>query len=244
MTARGHMAEGQFGALSIWEQPMPGSQYVIGVDTSSGIRESVKEGDPSAACVLEMRTCRQVAEMHGYQDPTMWGWACARVAWYYNEAWLAIETQPSQHGLTAFLAAERYGYVRLCRQRKIESLRGQFVERRGWVRPARSSETLFNRVRTAQRESCIIRSHGLLDEMAAMRLEEGKFISDEHDDRLIAYAIALLARDQLFAEGEVVEERKPPRDLAELYWQAQAELDQKPHTTTNADELALTWDGG
>ncbi len=240
---RGELVLNPYGALSIWERPSPGLQYVIGADTSSGIRESVKEGDPSAACVIEMRTCRQVAEMHGYMDPTLWGWAACRLGWLYNGAWLAIETMPSQHGLTAYLAAERYGYERLFRQKRQETVKHRFVERRGWTRPAGSAGTLWNRIRDALREGCPIRSQRLLDELAALRYEEGKFVSDQHDDAAVAYGIALLARDQLFAEGEVVEPVKPIHDLADLYWKRQSEQEAEPAATTGGDDYHDTWAG-
>lgn len=240
---RGRLSINPYGALSIWEHPEPGAAYCIGVDTSSGIRESVKEGDPSAACVIEMRTCRLVALMHGYQDPTMWGWACCRLAWLYNTAWLAIETQPSQHGLTAYLAAERYGYERLFRQRRSESIKGRFVERRGWVRPAGSLGELWNRVRTALREECAIPSALLLDELAALRYEEGKFVSDEHDDAAVAYGIALLARDQLYADGEVVEAAPKALDLADRFWKAQSDSDREPARQHAGDDYHDTWPG-
>lgn len=223
--ARGELVVNPYGALSIWEWPVEGLQYAVGVDTSSGIRESVKEGDPSAACVIEMRSCRQVAEMHAYQDPTMWGWACARLAWLYNTAPLAIETQPSQHGLAAYIAAERYPYPNLWMQSRRERLDGKMVERRGWVRPQGSTGDLFNRIRDALREGRPIRSARLLDELAAMRYEEGKFKTDEHDDCIIAYGIALMVRDQAFADGEVVVAAPKPEDLADLYWQRELEDD-------------------
>lgn len=216
---RGELIANAYGDLSVWEWPTAGLQYAVGVDTSSGIRESVREGDPSCACVIEMRTCRQVAEMHAYKDPTMWGWACARLAWLYNEAPLAIETQPSQHGLAAYIAAERYPYPNMWAQSRRESRDGRLVERRGWVRPAGSTGDLFNRIRDAMRENAPIRSVRLLDELSAMRYEEGKFKTDEHDDCILAYGIALMIRDQAFADGEIKAPVARAEDVSDIYWQ-------------------------
>lgn len=222
---RGQLIASPYGALSIWEHPVEGYQYAMGVDTSSGIKESVKEGDPSAASVIEIRSCRQVAEMHGYMDPTMWGYAVARLAGLYNDAKTAIETQPSQHGLAAFIAAERYGCPGLYMQARREEIAGKIVERRGWVRPQGSTADLFNRIREAMKDGCPIRSPGLLDELAAMRYEEGKFKTEEHDDRIIAHGLALLVRDQVYARGEVKVQIVKPEDISEVYWNRELEED-------------------
>lgn len=219
----GELLETPYGSLSIWEWPIEGYQYAVGVDTSSGIRESVKEGDPSAACVIEMRTCRQVAEMHGYQEPTLWGWACARLAWFYNTAALAIETQPSQHGLAAYNAADRYGYPALWMQSRLEPINGRLVERKGWTRAQGSTGLMFNRIKEALYEGNPIRSLGLLDELAELRYEEGKFKTDGHDDRVIAYGLCLMMRDQAFQKGEIKEPTPKARSIEDLYWQREEE---------------------
>lgn len=223
MTWRGQFIHNPFGLLSIWELPVPGMQYAVGVDTSSGVKEGAGEGDPSAACVIEMRTCRQVAEMHGYVDPTHWGFSVARLAGFFNMAPLAIETMPSPHGLAAFIAAERYPYPNLWRQQRLDLGSGKMVERRGWQRSAGTTMHLFNRIREALHEGCIIRSTRLLDEASAVRLEEGKPQSNEHDDCLIAYGIALAVRDQCFLTGEA--KKEPPRrpTLEEAFWNRQSE---------------------
>lgn len=239
---RGVLAANPYGDLRVWELPDPELEYAIGVDTSSGLRASAKEGDPSAAIVIEIRTCRQVAEMHGYREPREWGWACARLGWMFNGARVAIETHPSAHGLTAFMAAEQYGYPNLWRQPKWDSTSGRAIERKGWIRTPGSTEVLMDRVRTAMGEGCIIRSEGLLDELSAMRYEAGKFASDEHDDRIIAYAIALKVRDLAYEHGEVKERVKPIEDLADEYWRRQAALEQSLQPASGVDPYD-TWNG-
>lgn len=242
MNWRGHLVENPFGALSIWEPPVPGLMYSVGVDTSSGVKESVKEGDPSAAVVVEMRTCRQVAEMHGYMDPTHWGFAVARLAGHYNMAPLAIETSPSPHGLAAYIAAERYPYPNLWMQQRLEQVNGRTLERRGWTRNAGTTMHLFNRIREALQEGCIIRSARLLDELSAVRLEEGKPKSTEHDDCIVAYGIALMVRDQSFMLGEIKKAEPAIRDLADAHWRRQAELVASPDTPEK-DDVDDCWDG-
>lgn len=242
---RGELIESAFGNLTIFEHPEKGAQYTVGVDTSSGLRASKDNGDPSAAEVLEMRTCRQVAEMHGFMEPVQWGYAVSRLAGFYNLAPLAIETHPSQHGLAAFVAAERYGYPKLYMQRKLDSRLGIMTERRGWVRNPASTFALHDRIREALKDGVLIRSARLLDELGAIRYEEAKFRSDGHDDCIIAYGIALHLRDQAFRLGLVKPEEKGPMDVADHYWEGQAKALARstPGATTSEKELDDVWNG-
>lgn len=240
---RGTWVDDEYGPLILWERPVPGYQYAVGVDTSSGIRASARENDPSAACVIELRSCRQVAEMHGYVDPTRWGFLCARLGWFYNVAPVAIETHPSPHGLTAYNAAERYGYPKLWAQEKEGTIERGMSTRKGWQRSAHSTLDLYNRIREALLEQCPIRSPALIDELSAVRLENGKPVSTLHDDRIIAYAIALKVRDAAYLRGEVETPKEPVRDLAQLWWERQAEMERLGNPEPEGDPLDDAWDG-
>lgn len=221
---RGTLVENPYGRLLIWEHPQVGRSYAIAADASSGVKKSVKEGDPSACCVLDMWDCRQVAEWHGYMNPTLFGLVCSRIGLYYNSGPLAFETAPSMHGLAAYNAAERYNYPTLWTQTSNDRRDPGFQPRKGWIRSPHSTMHLMNRVREAMLAKCVIRSGGLLDELAAMRLEEGRPKSEEHDDRIIAYAIALTVRDQAFFSGEIIKPAPPIEDLADLDWREEEEL--------------------
>jgi len=217
----GTLLQGANGGLRIWKHPEPGRLYVIGSDTSAGVRD----GDYSAAEVLDAETSEQVAEYHGLYQPTYWGYRCARLANYYNDAWLAFETQPSPHGLTAYEAAANYGCTSLWVQRRYDALEGKYITRKGWVRSQGTTMHLIHRGRDALVEGTVIRSEKLLEEMQALRLEDGKPKSSLHDDLLIAYCIALFVRDDAWHKGAVTVDRRAPADEADAYWQRQDELD-------------------
>ena len=235
---RGHRTHNPWGGLAIYEEPRPGAFYVLGVDTSSGIRESIKEGDSSSACVIEVFSCRQVAEWHGFYDPTRWGMMVARLGWLYNSAWLGIETHPSAHGLTAFNACERYGYANLAMQERQDVITKAWSTRRGWTRTVGSTIVLLNRIRTALHEQCIIRSEGLIDELSAIRLEGDKIESSEHDDRVIAYGIALEVRDHVLKKGEIKPEAVRAESIEDIYWQRELAEDKEEAALEEA-----TWNG-
>lgn len=228
----GTLVENPHGGLLIYRHPQKGRQYSIGVDTAEGVRG----GDYSAAEVVDMETLEQVAEWRCHMDPRLWGYACARLGFYYNSGPMAIESHPSPYGLEAFNAADSYGYPALWVQRTYDMLEQRFITKRGWRREQGSTAVLLGRIRTALTEGAVIRSEALLDELAACKLsyggpkdEEkfgvpgGKIVRGEHDDRAIAYGLAVLVRDDAYQKGEIVVPKRRPEDLADMYWERQAE---------------------
>lgn len=221
---RGQFITAGNGGLRIWRQPVPGKSYAIGVDSSAGLRE----GDYACAQVLDMENGEQVAEWHGHYRATIWGTCCARLGWHYNTAEVAIETHPSMYGLRAFDACYQYGYEKLWVQRRWDERESKYIAKKGWVRTPGSTVVMLERVRDMLARGAPIRSGELLDELGAICLDpvKGKIESNEHDDRVMAYAIAAIVVDDAWTSSTPEEEELPPaRDMAEAYWRRQAELD-------------------
>jgi hypothetical protein len=215
----GKLIQTERGGLQIYHQPAEGFSYAIGVDTSAGVRG----GNPSCAQVIEVKSCAQVAEYWGHYDPIRWGYACARLGWLYNEAWVVFETMPSMHGLSSYEAAANYGYSRLWQQQKWDRIDGTFTTTKGFHRgKGHETAVLLDRIRQALGEGNEINSEGLLDELEAVYLDGGETILDgpnnTHSDRVVAYAIALVVRDEAYRQGFVQHKPQPVGDLAERYW--------------------------
>jgi hypothetical protein len=67
------------GALQVWEPPMPGFQYALGVDVAHG-----GGGDDSACCVVRMPGFRVVAEWYdNFTSPRHLAYKVAAIARYY-----------------------------------------------------------------------------------------------------------------------------------------------------------------
>lgn len=213
---KGFLSPAPGGGLSIWEWPVENGQYGIGVDSSAGIRG----GDFSCAEVLELHTCRQVAEWHGLYEPQRWGCMVSRLGWLYNTAALAIETHPSPHGLMCWETARAYGYENLWNQTKWDMQAEKTHERKGWIRTPHSTVDLLNHIRVALGEGCVIRSKRLIAELREWKLDEdGKSVGGKHDDCVMAYSMALMLRRDAFLHGVVSGEA--PVDFsnpAALYW--------------------------
>jgi len=88
-----------FGPLRIWHSPIPGHQYVIGVDVAEGLASSgSKAGDYSAAFVVHAHSLEHVATWHGHIDPWPFADELDVLGRYYNNALIAVEK--NNHGLT------------------------------------------------------------------------------------------------------------------------------------------------
>lgn len=103
------------GKLRIWEKPVQGLRYVIGVDTSEGTG-----GDPGAAIVYERDTGAHVATLHGQFPPWELARAVAEIGRRYNGATIAVER--NNHGAAVLQALDkdepRYTRVFLDRDEK------------------------------------------------------------------------------------------------------------------------------
>lgn len=88
------------GSTAIWEPPDPSGQYIVGVDTASGLTPGDKLRVPDASCAAVHRLfdvggkvrMRKVAEFHGYERPNVFAEEVKKLGVYYNMAWLVVET--------------------------------------------------------------------------------------------------------------------------------------------------------
>jgi hypothetical protein len=91
---------GQTSHYKIWEAPVPGAVYVIGVDTAKGMvgpSGSNRTGDASAASVLKVERhgigikATMVAQYYGWINMFDYAEEVHKLANYYNEALVVIE---------------------------------------------------------------------------------------------------------------------------------------------------------
>ncbi len=96
------------GRLQVWFPPLPGKQYVVGVDPAGG----GSDGDDSTAQVVELRTGLQCAELQGKLGTLELARAVAELGRGYNGALLAVERNNHGSGVLAYLdGVERYPRV-------------------------------------------------------------------------------------------------------------------------------------
>ena len=178
------------GELEIWLPPVKGKQYLVAVDPAGG----GSEGDYSAAEVLELETGLQCAEFAGHLGGLELARLMTALATEYNQAWLVVERNNHGSGVLA-LTETVCGYQRIFRQG------GQA----GWLTTSLNRPMVLSRLDAGLIEQPErFQSRRLLAECRSfVRMPDGKTgaRSGAHDDRVMAMAIGLGAREELL-EGK------------------------------------------
>lgn len=109
---KGQAAVGEMQALSVWETPVPGRQYVIAADTAEGINDR-GDHDFDSADVFDAETWTQVAHLHGRWDTHEYGLILAQLGFWYNTALLGVERNNHGHAvINAILYTANYPEAR------------------------------------------------------------------------------------------------------------------------------------
>ena len=109
---KGRETVGEMQALSIWETPIAGRQYVISADTAEGINDR-GDHDFDSADVFDAETWTQVAHLHGRWDTHEYGLILAQLGFWYNTALLGVERNNHGHAvINAILYTANYPEAR------------------------------------------------------------------------------------------------------------------------------------
>lgn len=213
------------GALKLWERPIHGFEYVIGVDVAE---EKLKEGyqrgrvtvqklsrrDFTAGYVLERESARIVAAIHGSMNTPDAALMCYSTAMWFNEALLAIEVSGAGRGIQDIIANE-WHYPRCFVQPAFHKIAvfGNQVSEFGWKTTTITRPLIISAVQQYLQDSDqTIPDKGLLDELGTMeydRMGKPQASGRKKDDRVFAFGIALMARRYLLqSEGPEPEEQK------------------------------------
>ncbi len=176
--------------LAIWLPPVAGKSYLLSVDPAGG----GSEGDYSAIQVLEIETGLQCAEFAGHVGGLELARIVTDLAREYNRAWVVVERNNHGSGVLAYLESP-CGCGRIYRQG------GQ----PGWLTTSLSRPAALGRLGAALvDEPMRFQSRRLLAECRAfVRLPNGTAAARPgvHDDRVMAMAIGLAAREELLGKA-------------------------------------------
>jgi len=101
----------QNGAISIWVKPVVATQYVAGADVAEGIDVGNDRLDYSHMAILEYRSGKHVASLHGQWPPDVFAGYCHELGKQYGFPYLAVER--NNHGLTVLTKLKELGYPNL-----------------------------------------------------------------------------------------------------------------------------------
>jgi hypothetical protein len=191
-TAPEPMERRRNGDLEVWLPPLPGRRYLVAVDPAGG----GSGGDYSAMEVLELETGLQCAEFAGHVGGLELARLAAEVGHDYNDAWIVVERNNHGNGVLAHLG-------NACRYEKIYCQGGRHGGEAGWLTTSLSWPAALGRFDAALvEEPERFMSRKLLGECRSfVRLPNGSSGAQAgtHDDRVMAMAIGLAAREELLA---------------------------------------------
>lgn len=183
------------GYLSIWKYPDAGMQYCVGSDVAEGL----VDGDYSTASVGD-NNFDIVATWHGHIDPDLFGIELVKLAKYYNEAYLGVES--NNHGLTTLMAIKKLEYWNLFFSKSYDKIADTMTQKLGWQTTVRTKPYMIDKLAEFVREYHLgIFSDQIISEMFTYVIEDnGKTNAQAgcHDDTVMATAIML----QLLLEGK------------------------------------------
>jgi hypothetical protein len=173
------------GRLHIWLRPMAKRRYLIAVDPAGG----GSGGDYSAAQVIDLDTGLQCAELRAKLSPLELAQAGAALAREYENALLVVERNNHGSGVLAHLHG-------VCHWDRLYQHGGQD----GWLTSAVTRPRMLGQLGAALVETpAIFSSERLLQECRSfVRHANGRTeaMAGEHDDCVMAMAIALAVREE------------------------------------------------
>jgi len=184
------------GALWIWQEPLDGHEYVVGVDAAEGVGD---DGDNSAFQIFDMTTMDQVAEFCSNTcPPNVFAMILNQIGLYYNTALVAVENAGPGLAIIDKLQHSLY-YENLYYQRTRTTEKAGIVSNRT-TRPV-LLETMQDYMQNHVVRICSTR---LVRELETFIFDRSKKRAEakkgEHDDLVMAFAIALYARDKHMRE--------------------------------------------
>lgn len=165
--------------------------YVLGGDTAGD------GSDCFTAHVLDNRTGEQVAELQQRQSEILYARQVYCLGRYYNTALAAIEVNFSTYPVRKL---EEWNYSKLYQRERFDTYTNAMVKAFGWHTTTASRPQMLAELHTVMEESPhVIRSRWTLGEMIVFVYDKNRkpqAAEGQHDDLVIAAAIAQMARSQ------------------------------------------------
>lgn len=182
------------GRLRVWEQPEAGEAYYVAGDPAHGL----EGGDFSCAEVMKighgMEPDAQVAEWHGWINPSPFGHILVGLAKWYNGAELSLELNAV--GERTYIEVFRIlEYSNLFRWKHYDKVKNFWSDYMAWLTTSKTRDLIITNMRERIMEkNVILRSYDLLDQMMDFSSEEegSKFEGQNtNDDRVMSSMICL-----------------------------------------------------
>ena len=183
------------GYVSIWKEPVPDGYYCVGADVAEGL----VHGDYSTGLVGDSNF-DIVAKWHGHIDPDLFGVELVKLAKYYNDAYLGVES--NNHGLTTLSTIKKEEYWNLFFTKNYDKISDTMTQKLGWQTTPRTKPFMIDKLAEFVREHHLgIYDDEIIGEMYTYVIEDNGRTNAQngcHDDLVMACAILL----QLLLDGK------------------------------------------
>ena len=180
------MDENREGNLYIYDFPKWEEPYVIGADVSLGVGQ-----DYSAAVVMNNKYEIVAAYRNNRIDPSLWGELLFYLGRYYNNAFLAVES--NSMGIATLQKLDSMGYVNLYRQTKVANVSNEEGERLGFRTTSATKPAIIGNLKNLiENEDILIPSAQIIQELKDyISTDTGKTEAAPgcYDDSVIALSI-------------------------------------------------------
>ena len=182
------------GYVSIWKEPSAGYTYAIGADVAQGLAS----GDFSTG-IVGNNEFDIVAMWHGHIDPDLFGTELVKLARYYNDAYLGVES--NNHGLTTLTTIRKEEYWNIYHMKSFDKIADKVTQKMGWETNRKTKPLMIDKLAEFVREHHLgIYSDLIISEMYTYVIDDKGGTNAQsgcHDDTVVATAILL----QLLLEG-------------------------------------------
>jgi len=183
------LEEDERADLTVYESPIPGGVYCIGVDVASGLKGRTY----SVAQVLNKQTGVQAATWRGHLPPDLFAHVVARLGEYYNKARINFES--NNHGVSFRDTIKHvYPLSKIHKQERYDEKIAKKTKRLGFHMDIRTRNETVDNLRAFVRDYLLqIQDQATVDEMRSfVKNERGIYEADEgcYDDTVLALAHA------------------------------------------------------
>ena len=178
--------ENREGNLYMYDYPKWEEPYIIGADVALGV------GQDYSACVV-MNNKYEVVSLYRDNriDPSAWGELLFYLGRYYNNAFLAVES--NSMGIATLQRLDQMGYVNLYKQTKVANVSNEEGERLGFRTTSSTKPAIIGNLKNLiDNEGIMVPSELMIQEMKDyISTDTGKTEAAPgcHDDTVIATAI-------------------------------------------------------
>ena len=174
------------GNLRIYGYPQWEEPYIIGADVALGVGQ-----DYSSAIIMNNKYEVQAVYRNNRIDPSYWGELLFYLGRYYNNAFLAVES--NSMGIATLQKLDQMGYINLYRQTKVANVSNEEGERLGFRTTSATKPAIIGNLKNLiEHEGVMIPDSTVIQELKDyISTETGKTEAAPgcHDDTVISLAI-------------------------------------------------------